>query len=218
MKTSPKYLRTEFLMSFTGASQMQSAAMSLIVLCWSYSEFSRARRSSSSTKKKLNLFGMIIQFLWRLCTVVPRVLSFALFATVYGAYMLIIVGIHWMFMSAWVRHQRTHIFSESTPRSTPIRDFVFNSVVGYMFIFCFFNISGQATRRKYVVYYSLVFVENLSMLLSWYFNVSHTTYALPTILSLSGVFLLGLMFMLFYYLAVHPQPNLPNRSQRATFI
>jgi hypothetical protein len=52
----------------------------------------------------LNLFkGLIVQFLWHLFEIIARELAFALFASEYGFYLIIVLIIHFLIMLLWIR-------------------------------------------------------------------------------------------------------------------
>lgn len=151
--------------------------------------------------------------MWRILIIGPRVLAFALFAscTQYGFFVL--CGIHWVVMLMWILIQRT------TFCSTKMQEFCFNAVAAFICVFDFFNLVEGHTRLRYVIYYSLVYCENVAMVTAWYFYRSTTAgwYLVPVIVVVVAVFWLGILLQVVYYLAFHPNnkpPHAPDKRIR----
>lgn len=68
---------------------MVSATLSLFSVCWALASFSKNVRLQNVHRLVLTWLGVIFQFLWRLGTVISRVISLTVYASVYS---------HWVFL------------------------------------------------------------------------------------------------------------------------
>ena len=71
----------------------------------------------------------------------------------------------------------------------------------------FFNAKEEKTRYKYLLYYTFCLVENTAIITIWF--LSPTTkmgawYVFPAMVGHYLAFLLGIMFMVVYYIWMHP--------------
>ena len=71
----------------------------------------------------------------------------------------------------------------------------------------FFNAKEEKTRYKYLLYYTFCLVENTAIITIWF--LSPTTkmgawYVFPAMVGHYLAFILGIMFMVVYYLWMHP--------------
>ncbi len=46
----------------------------------------------------------------------------------------------------------------------------YNAVLAVMFIFCYFNPVDSPTRRRYTIYYTFMFFENIILMVLWYIS------------------------------------------------
>jgi len=147
----------------------------------------------------------VFLFVCRILVIGPRVLAFAVFAswTHYGLFVL--CGIHWVVMLVWILMQHT------TFCSTKIQEYCFNAVAAFICIFDFFNLIEGHTRIRYVIYYSIVYCENVAMVTVWYFYGATTAqwYVLPIVITVVGLFWVGILLQVVYYLAFHPNNKPP---------
>lgn len=80
-------------------------------------------------------------------------------------------------------------------------------VSGVIYIFMFFNAKEEKTRYKYLLYYTFCLVENTAIITIWF--LSPTTklgawYVFPAMVGHYLAFILGIMFMVVYYIWMHP--------------
>lgn len=69
-----------------------SAILSLFSLCWSLASFSKNVRIHNVHRLVLTWLGVIFQFMWRLGTVSSRVISLTVYASVYGHWIFLVIG------------------------------------------------------------------------------------------------------------------------------
>jgi len=193
-----------------GLGQIISCITSLGSISWALAAYQRALRLSLSDKAKLDCWALVFLFLWRVLVIGPRVLAFAVFASCTQFGLFVLCGIHWMLMLLWTLMQHT------TFCSTKIREYGFNAVAAFICIFDFFNLIEGHTRIRYVIYYFIVYCENVSMVIVWYFYRSTVAgwYLLPVIISVVALFWVGILVQVIYYLIFHPNNKPPYASEK----
>merc|ERR1712038_1422050 len=157
-----------------------SVASSLISLAWSLVVYHRSLRYTYPHKKNISLVGTLFQFLWHFCSITARVLALSPFASALPTWIGPLCAAHWIVMASWIIFQRT------AACNTRCEEFLFALVLGVIYIFMFFNAKEEKTRYKYLLYYTFCLVENTAMM-------GHYL-----------AFLLGIMFMVVYYIWMHP--------------
>lgn len=145
--------------------------------------------------------GALIHIFWRLFTISSRVLSFALFASIFHIYFGIFVVMHWCAMAFWIVHGGTDFCMSKW------EEVLFNMVVGIVYIFCWFNVKEGRTRYRMMIYYFVVLAENTVLTCLWYSYRDPTTtdsYAVPVLCGVYLSFASGVVFMGIYYGVLHP--------------
>lgn len=108
-------------------------------------------------------------------------------------------------MTSWIIHQNTDFCSSESGKKRPFREYLFNMVMGVVYIFCFVNLKEEKTRYKYCVYYVIMFLENCVCISLWYHCSDDTTwYHKPAIAWVFLSFIMGITCMLVYYTFLHP--------------
>ncbi|XP_041929029.1 XK-related protein 6 [Alosa sapidissima] len=181
--------------------QCVSSVASLMSLAWVLASYHKLLRDSRDDKKSMSYRGALVHIFWRLFTISSRVLSFALFASIFHIYFGIFVVVHWCAMAFWVVHGGTDFCMSKW------EEVLFNMVVGIVYIFCWFNVKEGRTRYRMVSYYFLVLAENTVLTCLWYaYRDPATTdsYAVPVLCGVYMSFASGVFFMGLYYGALHP--------------
>lgn len=180
---------------------------------WSLACYHRALRRSVGNKRNMTCAAVLLQFLWRLFTLSSRLVSIGLFVSAYSYWILPIAIGHWGVMTIWVMHQGTHFCQNEQ------FEYLFDMVIGVIYLFCFLNIKDEPTRYKYTGYYLIKFTENCLFAFLWYFKVYHSPansstlhfsnqHAIAVVASVLSSFLIGILFMLIYYRYFHPNAKL----------
>ncbi|XP_066560627.1 XK-related protein 6 isoform X2 [Amia ocellicauda] len=181
--------------------QCVSSVASLLSLAWVLASYHKLLRDSRDDKKSMSYRGALIHIFWRLFTISSRVLSFALFASIFQLYFGIFVVVHWCAMAFWIVHGGTDFCMSKW------EEVLFNMVVGIVYIFCWFNVKEGRTRYRMVAYYAVVLIENAILTFLWYFYRDPTTtdsYAVPALCGVFLSFASGVVFMFLYYGVLHP--------------
>ncbi|XP_016522340.1 XK-related protein 4-like [Poecilia formosa] len=121
------------------AVQGMTAAASLVSLAWALASYQKALRESRDDKKPIGYLAVIIQFCWHFFTIAARVITFALFASVFQLYFGIFIVLHWCIMTFWIVHCETDFCISKW------EEIVFDMVVGIIYIFSWFNVKEGCT-------------------------------------------------------------------------
>ncbi|XP_030735040.1 XK-related protein 6 [Globicephala melas] len=178
-----------------------SSVTSLMSLAWVLASYHKLLRDSRDDKKSMSYRGALIHLFWRLFTISSRVLSFALFASIFQLYFGIFVVVHWCAMAFWIIHGGTDFCMSKW------EEILFNMVVGIVYIFCWFNVKEGRTRYRMFAYYTIVLTENAALTFLWYFYRDPETtdsFAVPALCCVFISFVAGIALMLLYYGVLHP--------------
>ncbi|KAF7246129.1 XK-related protein 4 [Varanus komodoensis] len=178
-----------------------TAAASLVSLAWALASYQKALRDSRDDKKPISYMAVIIQFCWHFFTIAARVITFALFASVFQLYFGIFIVLHWCIMTFWIVHCETEFCI------TKWEEIVFDMVVGIIYIFSWFNVKEGRTRCRLFIYYFVILLENTALSALWYLYkvpMISDAFAIPALCVVFSSFLTGIVFMLMYYAFFHP--------------
>ncbi|XP_036375062.1 XK-related protein 4-like [Megalops cyprinoides] len=195
------------------ALQGITAAASLVSLAWALASYQKALRDSRDDKKPLSHLAVILQFCWHFFTIAARVITFALFASVFQLYFGIFIVLHWCIMTFWIVHCETEFCISKW------EEIVFDMVVGVVYIFSWFNVKEGRTRCRLFIYYFIILLENAALSALWYLYrspASTEAFAVPALCVIFSSFLTGVLFMLMYYAFFHP--NGPRFGRSASCI
>ncbi|XP_024056576.1 XK-related protein 4 [Terrapene carolina triunguis] len=190
-------VRTHTLQALQGLT----AAASLVSLAWALASYQKALRDSRDDKKPISYMAVIIQFCWHFFTIAARVITFALFASVFQLYFGIFIVLHWCIMTFWIVHCETEFCI------TKWEEIVFDMVVGIIYIFSWFNVKEGRTRCRLFIYYFVILLENTALSALWYLYKApliSDAFAIPALCVVFSSFLTGIVFMLMYYAFFHP--------------
>ncbi|XDB52931.1 hypothetical protein ABFV05_006547 [Capra hircus] len=178
-----------------------SSVTSLMSLAWVLASYHKLLRDSRDDKKSMSYRGALVHLFWRLFTISSRVISFALFASIFQLYFGIFVVVHWCAMAFWIIHGGTDFCMSKW------EEILFNMVVGIVYIFCWFNVKEGRTRYRMFAYYTIVLTENAALTFLWYFYRNPETtdsFAVPALCCVFISFVAGIALMLLYYGVLHP--------------
>lgn len=186
-----------------------TAAASLVSLAWALASYQKALRDSRDDKKPASYLAVIIQFCWHFFTIAARVVTFALFASVFQLYFGIFIVLHWCIMTFWIVHCETEFCVSKW------EEIVFDMVVGIVYIFSWFNVKEGRTRCRLLIYYLVILLENATLSALWYLYrlpMGTDAFAVPALCVIFSSFFTGIVFMLMYYAFFHPNGPRFGRS------
>jgi len=137
-----------------------AAGSSLVSLAWAIVAYTKALRDFSGKGTAISWIGFFLQIMWRMFMVASRVVALVLFASHYTRGVFVAVGVHWFIMTAWLVCQKTHFCVDEHGKTYYIREYLFNFVIGFVYVFCFFNIKEGMTRIRVIPYYVIMLGEH----------------------------------------------------------
>lgn len=166
--------------------------------------------------------GLILIYLWYLCSSISRVLAFTLFMIKFLLAFAMLCLFHWIIMSFWA----VSVLTPSVPCKNwkncykNVKKYTKGLLFGLMYILCFLRLKVEddsddphlPTRYLYVFFYSVIFLENSVLTILWYVYSANIWYGIPGIVIVFGSFILGMWFMYMYYRYFHK--NVVKHSQR----
>ncbi|PIK35948.1 hypothetical protein BSL78_27223 [Apostichopus japonicus] len=205
MESAPQVVLQLYIMVATNEENFFtgiSATVSLVSLCWAIAVYSRIHRRVREDKKVVSWPGVLLQAVWRIGMISSRVVALVLFATVFKAYVFLVITIHWFVMAVWVFLQNTDFCSSW------FEERLFNAVIAVVYIFCFFNLKEGTSRYRVFIFYSVIFVENVFCLILWNFSaVRKGIYTEIGFTIVFGGFFVGVTSMVLYYRYLHPHSS-----------
>lgn len=180
-----------------------TASCSLVSLAWAIVAYSNSLRDVM--RFKVSWIGFFFQIMWRLSMLASRIIAMVLFASFYGIWLFVCIGVHWLIMFLSLVVQYTDFCMDSQGYHHPCREVCYNGIVAFIYNFSFFNITQGSTRLKLLLFYSLMLLENTASVIMWY---PHSTLfgdvSIAAISLVYGGFIAGIIFMLIYYQFYHP--------------
>lgn len=164
--------------SWTGVS----AGTSVCSLIWAIASYTKIRKKNASQVGSLWRV-LVLQTTWQYSLLLARVASLITFAVVFNYWIFIVIGLHWIGMTAWT------IFQNPCPFVW--EDRVYDAVVGVVYCFSYFNICEGCSRKRIFTFYVIVSVENIVC-----FILALVLYKMsPVAVIVSGVLIVGGIFI-----------------------
>ncbi|XP_061877252.1 XK-related protein 9 [Entelurus aequoreus] len=186
------------------ASIMQYSCMvlSCFNIAWAMVDYRRClRRSLHHVQEMPSGLPTVIYLLYKVFTISSHVLSYSLLLKL-SPYSAIALAILWLLGTIWSHLLQTNFCT------TRGHEILYRAVVGFILTFTFFNVKGQDTRLAMTVYYLLYSLINivtpilLALLMP---EVQTATFFLAITGLIFGGSVLGLLFLVLYYLYLHPK-------------
>lgn len=181
---------------------MVSATLSLFSVCWALASFSKNVRLQNVHRLVLTWLGVIFQFLWRLGTVISRVISLTVYASVYSHWVFLVIILHWFSMFLWLISPKNVFHGERISR---LKKAMLGGLIAFVYIFAYINLQEVRHRQKMLTFYVVMFMENCLLVCLWMVGIWHNRpdgwYTVP--ISVLCSFAIGLFFMVVYYRYFH---------------
>nr|CAD7434609.1 unnamed protein product [Timema monikensis] len=179
-----------------------STVLSLFSVCWALASFSKNVRLQNVHRLVLTWLGVISQFLWRLGTVASRVTVLTVYATLYGYWVFLVIGLHWISMFLWLISPKNVFHGEHMSRQ---RKAAFSALIAIVYIFSYINLQEVNPRQKMITFYVVMFLENSLLVIAWLVGVWDEAPwyrdTVPFFVLVS--FATGMAFMMLYYRYFH---------------
>ncbi|ELU18097.1 hypothetical protein CAPTEDRAFT_24438, partial [Capitella teleta] len=209
MEAAPQLVLQLYIISINGlhdewynaAAQVLSCVTSLFSLSWAIAAYHKALRLSLADKSNLNWKGFALLILWRVFTIGARISAMALFASEVSPWIFAAaIAIHWLVMFIWCLTKKTEFCHHSWQEP------FFKAVMSVVYIFGFLNLLEGYTRFRYIFFYSLVYLENLAMMMVWFWmgGTDMRWFHKGAVVCIVLGFLVGVTFQMVYYKFYHP--------------
>ncbi|VDI65530.1 Hypothetical predicted protein [Mytilus galloprovincialis] len=178
-----------------------STVLSLTSVAFSLTAYSDALKMAYKEHHTRSWFGVTILTLWQSWMLLSRVTALVVFSLVFQAWVFLGMGVHWIFMTFWITMQNAEYGDTACEKR------LFNSISGFIYIFCFLNLKEGPSKSRMAAFYCFILAENALMMLLWFIYKPESTPAWLEITSLSlvfGGFVLGGILMIGYYCCCHP--------------
>ncbi|TKS87781.1 XK-related protein 9 [Collichthys lucidus] len=204
-------LQLYIVMGRTECSVMQCLSMvfSFFNVAWALVDYRRClRRSLPQTTEMPSGLPTAVYLFYKLCTITSHILSCTLLL-ILSTYSTIVFTILWLLGTIWAHSLKTNFCSSRG------LEFLYRAVIGVILTFTFFNVKGQNTRAEMIIYYLIHSYINMSalILLALFKPELMLSMFLLTVIGLIvGCSVLGLVFLVLYYLFLHPKETEPRVS------
>ncbi|XP_055711527.1 uncharacterized protein LOC129806772 isoform X2 [Phlebotomus papatasi] len=179
-----------------------SAALSLFSVCWALASFSKNVRLQNVHRLILTWLGVIFQLLWRLGTITSRMISLIIYGSFYYYWTFLVIILHWVSMFLWIISPKNVFHGERISR---LRKCLLAALIAFVYVFAYINLQEVNHRQKMVIFYTVMFLENLLLVGLWIFGIwaerPDGWYWIVVIMLVT--FALGIFFMFLYYRFFH---------------
>ena len=208
------------MLSPTSPAVLSALSVSLVSVLYSILTFTLNDRVSGKSRRVV-LPAHVTQMLWYLCMLASRIAVIAIFAYLFQFYALVAIGGHILLTLIFLFIQRTTFCAdlerlpngELTFTRRWLLEIPFDVVAAVMYVFVYFNLKRGRTKIWASLYHFVVLLENSAMatLIYFYHQLSSSTslttlpnFQLISLVAIIGLYVLGIVFMLAFYLLCHP--------------
>ncbi|XP_014203602.1 XK-related protein 6 [Copidosoma floridanum] len=205
--------------SIISVHQVISIISSFISLAWAMVSYHRSVRLAQVDKKNIDIIGSVFQFIWYFSITSSRIATVSAAAVYSSTFVVGACSIHWLVMTVWTIIESHGLITFCHNKNRPphmsltiierVKSTLFSCVLGFVYIFIYLNPEDTSTFYRHLFYYVICFFENVSA------SVLILVTKLPAdidiakyhyMLSASCIipFILGVIFMIIYYLKYHP--------------
>ena len=155
--------------------------------------------------------AVAVMLCWRLGELTARVLTLALFATVHGYWLFLVLGLHWGSMLAMCLVDRLVLQRPSAGA----RDV---ALASYVYVFCYLTVTSRPSRHARALYHVTAALEAGTLLLLWLVgDVALTSRHVVVALLVTGAYVTGAVMAVLYYNCFHrPRPTPSPLARHST--
>ncbi|XP_069127780.1 uncharacterized protein [Argopecten irradians] len=195
---------------------ISAATVTLFSTCWVLSSVRRRNETDDIENIALSCPGTMFRLMWRLGELVSRVLSLAVFASVYHYWVFVVTGLHWLTMLVCICTSFLGVLEIKAINRC--YKFFLCMLISYMYVFCHVNFSTEGAQFRYITYYVIMFLENGVLTTVWYFSIQglvdmFKVYTLLFIICCA--FLISIISMVIYYKLFHIPTSDMSKDQHS---
>ncbi|CAD0205250.1 unnamed protein product [Chrysodeixis includens] len=185
--------------------QVLSITSSIIGMGWCLAAYQRAVRYDQQDKNNMSWSGTILQTVWHFLVTLSRIISIATIAYLFPHWSVVACAVHIILTASLIQ-----IFERSPFCShNRLADIAFSFALGGVYLFTYILPVEGRTRYRYLIFYSICFVQNVTCGALWYVYASDdmrsSIYFLPVLAFTVIPYVLGLVVMVIYYRFFHPK-------------
>uniref|UniRef100_A0A7G3B184 XK-related protein n=1 Tax=Lutzomyia longipalpis TaxID=7200 RepID=A0A7G3B184_LUTLO len=216
LETAPQKV-LQIAIYFSGKDSLTTWQGCILVNCfinmsYALSSHQKCLRLATPGKRQITFLGQIFHLIWNLALSVARILAIALLASITPQWALIFCIIHVLISGIFIHF--TDGKNHKLCAYNFFTKFLFSITVGTIFLFHVIPVTEGSTKYKYMTYYAIYFLENSLCLVVYYFYTDWNIISINLYYSYAGVviglFILGIIFQIIYYLYFHP--NITSRA------
>ncbi|ESO87602.1 hypothetical protein LOTGIDRAFT_127530, partial [Lottia gigantea] len=177
-----------------------SISVTLFSSAWAVASYRRKYKTCESDMLVITWPGSVFRLVWRISELGSRIISLALFASLYKYWIFLVISFHWITMCLCVC---TSVISSVS--GTGFYRIIKGMVAAYVYIFCFVNINRDNAAFRYTLFYIIMFFENATLCAVWMFMVPdvQTGYKYLLIFITASSFFVSVVAMCIYYKFFH---------------
>ena len=181
--------------------------------CLRNQQFIFCLETNKPLPRPMSWLSTMMQFLWYLFLIAPRVLSMAIFASTFRSWFFMIIFAHWLIMYFWILRLKTNYCITSqdvySAREEIFEKF-YDFVCSFIYIFVYFNLKSGPTRLRYLIYYIIYYSENVIFCVCYFVFSKETnfTYKISMLFIVIMGFWVAITFQVIYYLHCHPSHDI----------
>lgn len=194
--------------------------------CLRNQQFIFCLETNKPLPRPMRWISTIMQFVWYVFLIAPRVLSMAIFASTFRSWFFMIIFFHWLIMYSWILSLKTN-YCITSEEVYSAREHIFEKfydlICSFIYIFVYFNLKAGPTRYRYLIYYSIFYSENIIFCICYFLfsKEQNFNYKLTLLLIVVIGFWVAITFQIIYYLHCHPSHNIQvcvKKSDKFHFI
>ncbi|XP_047536490.1 uncharacterized protein LOC125070600 [Vanessa atalanta] len=154
--------------------------------------------------------SIILKLTWHFGILLGRIAGILLFTIIFGIWTLIPLGLHWSAMTFWIITQKT------TFCPNKLEETFYNSIMGFVYCFCYINLREGHTRYRLLMFYTLIVTQNFGSLLL-YVLISDSekqkkSWSIAATVCVIVGTLVGMITMILYYRFFHSKGPIPWKN------
>ncbi|BFY99962.1 hypothetical protein BsWGS_03002 [Bradybaena similaris] len=180
-----------------------SGITNLISIAWAVSTSRKCLPDVEFSVLLITWPGSLLKMVWRAGELLARIISAALFASLYIRFLFLVIGLHWLSMLVCLYIPL--ITSIQWPACGSWKKTLIRLMISFTHIFTFMNTSVENTVFRYTFYYVIFFLENAALITVWFVQSSSEYFSKNCIFAYVAMaaFVASVTSMIIYYKYVH---------------
>ena len=188
----------------TDSVSIATIVVTFIASCWFIASFRRHHNIDAIDDLLLTWPGTIFRLLWRAGELLSRIISLAVFTSIYYYWIFLILGLHGLTMLVCLCTSVLGMIEKSGLNSC--NKLFLGIIMAYMYTVCFVNTSSENTVFRYTLFYIIMFLENAVLTAVWYMQADQSDGGtkVNSIVFISACsFFIGIISLIVYYKFFH---------------